>query len=266
MRPKPSASTCCCSPARRSSTADARSSTRTAGCASPTDACCSAARWIATSSQRLRSSGYPFVAIGRRDGDAAVRRASTTRPPPPSSRAERSRPGTASAFYVRLSLTAESSRDRCRCAHAPSSRRRRRTGRCRNRRSSAWTPCWRDGARQRRDRALRRRPDRRREPARPRERDGRRQCPRDLSMVALGEQIAAAGPRRDFTRLSAPRTELGRRRVALLDQLLERHARRRRLAAPADCWLRASIDGSTLGVAARPAPTSPTDQQTTLQN
>ncbi len=44
--------------------------------------------------------------------------------------------------------------------------------------------------------------------------------PSDLSMIVLGERTKPQDRAVDFTRLSAPRTELGSRAVALLDQLL----------------------------------------------
>jgi len=51
------------------------------------------------------------------------------------------------------------------------------------------------------------------------ERDGL-EVPRDLSIVVLGERSRSRDRAIDFTRLSAPRDELGARATALLDQLL----------------------------------------------
>jgi DNA-binding LacI/PurR family transcriptional regulator len=74
--------------------------------------------------------------------------------------------------------------------------------------------------------------------------------PDDLSMVTLGEQSRQRDQATDFTRFSAPRTELGARAVLLLSRILSKDDQ------PSDDELRVlltvtHIQGSTLVAASR---------------
>lgn len=167
---------------------------------------------------KLRDSGYTFVAIGRRDVDGiafvGADYAGSTR--------QLARmavdAGHRSAFYARLSLTAESSRDR----HDALTAELAAAGVALEQAETTETgpdEVWR------------------------RVKEGEATVlfiedptdaevlhglavadgvavPEDLSIVVLGERGRQTSQGADFTRLSAPRTELGSRAVALLDQLL----------------------------------------------
>ena len=72
------------------------------------------------------------------------------------------------------------------------------------------------------------------------------EIPRDLSLVVLGERTRPADRALDYTRLVAPRPELGSRALALLDQLMNgaRGAAELDRQQLLDCTI---IEGTTLG-------------------
>jgi DNA-binding LacI/PurR family transcriptional regulator len=191
---------------------------------------------------RLRESGYPFVAIGRRDVDVPF--VGLDYATPTTELARRAvAAGHRSAFYVRLSLTAEASRDR-------SDALERELGasgvRLQSAESSqvgleeAWSQVVAGGATV----LFVEDPTDAEYLFALAERSGI-SVPHDLSMVVLGESSKPQDRSVDFTRLQAPRTDLGSRAVALLDQLLngvrdgEELARQQLL----ECTV---IDGQTL--------------------
>ena len=191
---------------------------------------------------RLKQSGYPFVAIGRRDVDVPF--VGLDYATPTAELAKRAvAAGHRSAFYVRLSLTAEASRDR---ADALSRELEASGVALQSAESSqvgleaAWSEVVASGAtvlfvEDPTDaeylHALA-------------ERAGL-SVPGELSMVVLGERSKPEDRAIDFTRLSAPRTELGSRAVALLDQLLNgvRDGEELPLQQLLECTV---IDGATL--------------------
>ncbi|WP_348788829.1 LacI family DNA-binding transcriptional regulator [Leifsonia sp. NPDC080035] len=193
---------------------------------------------------RLRDSGYPFVAIGRRDVEGVafvgVDYATPTRQLARMAVAA----GHHSAFYARLSLslTAESSRDRhdalidelTSAGVAVDQAETTEAGL-----ASVWRRV-REG-----EATVLFVED-------PTDAEGLHALaaadgvavPDDLSFVVLGEHGRGGGDV-DFTRLSAPRTELGSRAVVLLDQLL--NGTRGQEELPVQQLLECTvIDGSTL--------------------
>jgi DNA-binding LacI/PurR family transcriptional regulator len=172
--------------------------------------------------ERLQASGYPFVAIGRRDVDVPyVGLDYSTATTELARRAVAA--GHRSAFYVRLSLTAESSRDRfdaLRAEFAASgvelavaeSTAADSTG-------LGLDECWRQ-ARASGATVLFVEDPTDAEKLRALAAASGVSVPSELSMVALGEKTKPQDRTVDFTRLSAPRNELGSRGIALLDQLL----------------------------------------------
>jgi DNA-binding LacI/PurR family transcriptional regulator len=166
---------------------------------------------------RLRESGYPFVAIGRRDGDVPY--VGLDYATPTTELAKRAvAAGHRSAFYVRLSLTAEASRDRSealaeeltssgvRLASAESSL----IGL-----DAVWSEVVTSGAT-----VLFVEDPTDAENLFTLAESSGVSIPSDLSMIVLGERSKPQDRAVDFTRLSAPRSELGAKAVALLDQLL----------------------------------------------
>lgn len=167
----------------------------------------------------LRDSGYPFVAIGRRDVEGVSYVGVDYDAPVRLLARQALEAGHRSAYYARLSLSAESSRDRHDALESELGRagvplvqsetpevgiqnvwdRVRATG------STVLFIEDPSDAVQLHALATA---------------DGV-SIPADPSMVVFGERGRSAAPSVDFTSLSAPRTELGARAVALLHQLLD---------------------------------------------
>lgn len=167
--------------------------------------------------ERLRASGYPFVAIGRREVDVpyiGLDYATATT----ELAALAAEAGHTNFFYIRLSLTAEASRDRAEALSAELARRGANLESLEStdaglenswrlaRASGATVLFVEDPTDAEQLLALARR-------------DGV-VVPADLSMVVLGEKTKPQDRSVDFTRLSAPRTELGSQAIILLDELL----------------------------------------------
>lgn len=167
--------------------------------------------------ERLRVSGFPFVTIGRRDVDVPFVGLDYATPTAELARRAVAQ-GHRSAFYVRLSLTAEASRDRndsltnelessdVRLQSVESSR-------------TGLDAAWREVIASEATVLFVEDPTDAEYLFALAERDGV-SVPGDLSMVVLGEKSKAQDRTVDFTRLSAPRTELGVVAIALLDQML----------------------------------------------
>ena len=192
--------------------------------------------------ERLRQSGYAFVAIGRRDVDVPyVGLDYATATTELARRAVAA--GHRSAFYVRLSLTAEASRDRSEALAteleasgvelvvAESTE----VGLDR-----AWEQVRGSGAT-----VLFVEDPTDAEQLYTLAASAGVAVPQQLSMVVFGERNKPRDRSIDFTRLSAPRTELGAEAIALLDQILNgsRGGVELPLQRLLDC---AVIDGSTL--------------------
>jgi DNA-binding LacI/PurR family transcriptional regulator len=192
--------------------------------------------------ERLRESGYPFVAIGRRDVDVPYVGLDYSRATTELARRAVAA-GHRSAFYVRLSLTAEASRDRFNALTAEfaasgvalADAESTTTGV-----EEAWRLAAASGAT-----VLFVEDPTDAEALRVEAESAGVRVPADLSMVVLGEKSKPQDRSVDFTRLSAPRTELGSKGVALLDQLL--NGTRGGVELPLQQLLAcAVVDGSTL--------------------
>ena len=166
---------------------------------------------------RLRESGYPFVAIGRRDVDVPF--VGLDYATPTTQLAKRAvAAGHRSAFYVRLSLTAEASRDRSDALE----RELAASGVALESAESSQVgleEAWKRVAAGDATVLFVEDPTDAEHLFALAERSGV-SVPADLSMIVLGESSKPQDRSVDFTRLQAPRTELGSRAVALLDQLL----------------------------------------------
>ena len=192
--------------------------------------------------KRLQESGYAFVAIGRRDIDVPyVGLDYATATTELAKRAVAA--GHRSAFYVRLSLTAEASRDR---REALSNELKASGVDLVDAESTeigldlVWQKVRASGAT-----VLFVEDPTDAEQLYLRANSAGLSVPEQLSMVVLGERNKPQDRSIDFTRLSAPRTELGAEAIALLDQILNgsRGGAELPLQRLLEC---AVIDGSTL--------------------
>jgi DNA-binding LacI/PurR family transcriptional regulator len=168
--------------------------------------------------ERLLDTGYPFVAIGRRGGAGGrIPYVGLDYVTPARSLATLALDaGHTSFFYVHLSLAAEAGRDRfdgLRDALSGSELLSvESTG---DDIEELWNQVRQSGA----TALFVEDPTEAEDFYSLAEQDGL-EVPRDLSIVVLGERSRLHDPAIDFTRLSAPRDELGARATALLDQLL----------------------------------------------
>ncbi|WP_349899399.1 LacI family DNA-binding transcriptional regulator [Parafrigoribacterium soli] len=168
--------------------------------------------------ERLLDTGYPFVALGRRDGaDGRIPYVGLDYVTPTRDLARLAlAAGHTQFFYVHFSQTAEASRDRF------DSLRDALVGATLTTTEStevALEEIWRDFRASGATILFVENPAEAETFHSLAKADGL-DVPRDLSMVVLGERSSAHDQAIDFTRLSAPRDELGMRATVLLDQLL----------------------------------------------
>ncbi|WP_223692052.1 LacI family DNA-binding transcriptional regulator [Leifsonia poae] len=192
---------------------------------------------------RLRDSGYAFVAIGRRDVDGIAYVGVDYVTPTQTLARKAVEAGHRSAFYAHLSLTAESSRDRHDALTAELARAGVALGETETTEAGVGD-AWRRLREGEATVLFVEDPTDAEELHALAAAEGIR-VPEDLSVVVLGERGRGAQTL-DFTRLSAPRTELGSVAVTLLDQLLNgprAGAAELPLRQLLDCTV---IDGATL--------------------